>query len=173
MDRRKLLASGMYFSLPAIAAFVAGCNSPKDVKLQADDPGRSENSNDDKDDDVEREDLMRIHYLEIVTTNADGLCQQYSIVHGIEFSEPDANLGNARTAKLNDGGTLGIRGPLRPDETPVIRPYVLVEDIEAAVKAAAAEGAEVALPPMELPGHGTCAIVIQGGIECGFWQNAS
>jgi len=26
------------------------------------------------------------------------------------------------------------------------------------------------LPPMELPGHGICAIVIQGGIESGFWQ---
>jgi hypothetical protein len=31
-------------------------------------------------------------------------------------------------------------------------------------------GAEIAHPPMELPGHGTFAIVIQGGIHHGLWQ---
>ena len=86
------------------------------------------------------------------------------------FGDPDPNLGGARTAKLNGGGMLGIRGPLRERETPVVRPYVLVDDIVASVTAAADAGSEIALPPMELPGHGTCAIVMQGGIECGFWQ---
>ncbi len=28
----------------------------------------------------------------------------------------------------------------------------------------------IALPPMSIPGHGTCAIVFQGGIEAGLWQ---
>jgi len=79
-------------------------------------------------------------------------------------------LGGARTATLDNGGMIGIRGPLRDDEIPVVRPYVLVENIQATVDAAAKAGAEVALPPMELPGHGTCAIVIQDGIESGFWQ---
>ncbi len=86
------------------------------------------------------------------------------------FGDPDPNLGGARTATLHGGGMLGIRGPLRDDETPVVRPYILVDDIAASVTAAADAGAEIALPPMELPGHGTCAIVIQGGIECGLWQ---
>ncbi len=113
---------------------------------------------------------MKIQYLEIVTPEVDALCVQYSAVHGMTFSEPDANLGGARTAKLRDGGLLGIRGPMHDQETPVVRPYVLVDDIKAAVDAAAEAGAVVALPPMELPGHGTCAIVIQGGIDCGFWQ---
>ena len=55
-------------------------------------------------------------------------------------------------------------------EKPVVRPYILVEDIEATVAAAADSGAEIAVPPMKLAGHGTCAIVIQGGIESGLWQ---
>ena len=114
---------------------------------------------------------MQIHYLEIVTPDAEGLCNQYAALHGIAFGEPDANLGGARTAKIDGGVTLAIRGPLRDTETPVIRPYVLVEDIKATVQSAADAGAELALPPMEIPGHGTCAIVIRGGIECGFWQN--
>ena len=51
-----------------------------------------------------------------------------------------------------------------------MRPYALVEDIEQALAKAVDAGAEVALPAMELPGYCTCAIVLHGGIECGFWQ---
>ena len=46
---------------------------------------------------------------------------------------------------------LGIRGPMRESEVPVIRPYMLVDDIKAAVKAAEADGATVAMPPMAIP----------------------
>lgn len=56
---------------------------------------------------------------------------------------------------------------------PVTRAYVLVDDIEAAVAAVAAaarSGAEIAVPPMTIAGHGTCAIYFQGGIEAGLWQ---
>ncbi|MEL6894612.1 MAG: hydroxylase [Planctomycetota bacterium] len=113
---------------------------------------------------------MKIQYLEIVTPNVDALCQQYSAIYNITFSEPDASFGGARTAKLDGGGSIGIRGPMRETETPVVRPYVLVNDIAAAVQAADDAGGEVAMPPMEIPGHGMFAIVIHGGIECGFWQ---
>ena len=113
---------------------------------------------------------MNVHYLEIVTPKVDALCDQYSKIHGVTFSEPDANLGGARVAKLKGGGSVGIRGPLRKTETPVIRPYTLVENLEEAVAVAADGGAEVAIPSMEIPGHGTIAVIIQGGIECGLWQ---
>ncbi len=113
---------------------------------------------------------MQVHYLEIVTPSVDAVCATYSQLYGVKFGDSDQNLGGARTAKLANGGMLGVRAPLRDTETPIVRPYLLVQDIQAAVDAAAKSGAEVALPPMELPGHGTCAIVIQGGIESGLWQ---
>lgn len=113
---------------------------------------------------------MQIQYLEIVTADVDAVCRTYSQLHGVTFNEADQNLGGARTAKLANGGLLGVRPPLRNTENPVVRPYVLVPDIQAAVDAAAESGAEVALPPMEIAGHGTCAIVIHGGIESGLWQ---
>ena len=113
---------------------------------------------------------MQIYYLEIVTPEADALCAQYETVHGVKFGEPIANFGNARTTKMEGGGMLGIRGPMRESEVPVIRPYMLVDDIKAAVKAAEADGATVAMPPMAIPEHGQFAIVIRGGIECGLWQ---
>lgn len=114
---------------------------------------------------------IKVEYLEIVTPEVDALCQQYAEAHGVTFSEPNPGFGGARTAALSDGGRIGIRGPLRPDETPVVRPYTLVTDINAAVAAAEAAGAQVAMNPMEIPGEGMFAIVINGGIECGFWQN--
>lgn len=113
---------------------------------------------------------MRVQYLEVVTADVDKACSTLASVHGVSFGAPEAALGNARTAALKGGGLIGVRAPMRADEAPVVRPYLLVEDIEAAVKAAEEAGATIALPPMELPGHGTCAIYLQGGIDHGLWQ---
>lgn len=113
---------------------------------------------------------MLIQYLEVVTTDVDNVCDTYSQIHSVEFSDTDVSLGGARTAQLSNGGVIGIRAPLRENEEPTVRHYTLVKDIQAAVDSAAELGAEVAVPPMELPGHGTCSIVILSGIELGFWQ---
>ena len=55
-------------------------------------------------------------------------------------------------------------------EEPVVRPYVLVEDVDAAAEAAQAAGAQIAHPPMDIPGEGRFAIYILGGIHHGLWQ---
>ena len=113
---------------------------------------------------------MKIHYLEIVASDVDGVCAAYEAAHGIQFGSADPLLGGARTAPLADGGSVGVRGPLRDTEMPVVRPYWLVDDIEAAVDAAAKQGAVVALPPMAIPAKGRFAIYIQGGVDHGLWQ---
>ena len=113
---------------------------------------------------------MRIHYLEIVTNDVGGVCASLEASRGADFGEPDDRLGAARTASLADGGLVGVRAPMSPSEQPVVRPYWLVDDIEAAVAAAEEAGAEVAHPPLELPGLGTFAITIEGGTQQGFWQ---
>ena len=113
---------------------------------------------------------MQIHYLEIVTKEVDAVCAAYAAANAVQFGEPDAGLGNARTAPLPGGGLVGVRAPLRETEEPLVRPYWLVDDIEAAVAAAVKAGGVIAHPPMKIPGHGTFAIYIQGGINHGFWQ---
>jgi len=113
---------------------------------------------------------MQIQYLEIVTPDVDAVCTTYEKLHGVSFSEPDAGLGGARTAELASGGRIGVRAPMHEAEEPVVRPYVLVEDIDAATRAAEEAGAEIAHPPMEIPGHGKFAIFIQGGIHHALWQ---
>lgn len=113
---------------------------------------------------------MQIHYLEIVTKDVEAVCAAYAAASGINFGEPDAGLGNARTAALPDGGLIGVRAPMHETEGPIIRPYWLVDDINAALAAALETGAEEAHPPLEIPGHGTFAIYIQGGVHHGLWQ---
>lgn len=113
---------------------------------------------------------MQVQYLEIVTPDVEATCSALEKLHGVSFGEPEAGLGNARTAALRGGGTIGVRAPMRETEEPVVRPYLLVEDIEAAVKAAEAAGGEIAVPAMEIPGRGKFAIYLLGGIQHGLWQ---
>ncbi len=94
----------------------------------------------------------------------------YAQLHGVPFGDPVAGLGNARTAPLPGGGILGVRAPMHETEAPVVRPYLLVDDIDAAAAAVVDNGAEIAHPPMEIPGHGKFAIFIQGGNHHGLWQ---
>ena len=113
---------------------------------------------------------MQIFYLEIVSADVDADCEVYSKMYECTFGEADPNLGMARTATLADGGMVGIRAPMSESEEPVVRPYFLVDDIEATVEAAKTAGAVIALPPMPLPGHGLCSIIIQNEIQTGIWQ---
>jgi predicted enzyme related to lactoylglutathione lyase len=113
---------------------------------------------------------MQVQYLEIVTKNVDAVCAAYSAASSAQFGEPVAELGNARTTTLVGGGLVGVRAPLRENEDPVVRPYWLVTDIDAAVAAIVQAGGEVAVPPMEIPGRGTFAIYLQAGNDHGLWQ---
>ena len=113
---------------------------------------------------------MKVHYLEIVASDVDAVCAGYEAALGVRFGSADPLLGGARTAPLADGGSVGVRGPLRDTEMPVVRPYWLVDDLEAALHAASKQGAVVALPPMEIPGKGRIAMYIQGGVDHGLWQ---
>ena len=113
---------------------------------------------------------MKIHYLEIVASDIDAVCAAYEATHSVTFGPPEAVLGGARTAPLPDGGTLGVRGPLRDTEQPIVRPYWLVDDLNSAVEAASQAGATIAIRSMEIPGKGKIAIYIHGGSEHGLWQ---
>lgn len=115
-------------------------------------------------------DAVIVHFLEIVTPEVESTCRALEAMHGVRFSESVAALGNARTLQLNDGRRIGVRAPMHGGERPVVRPYLLVKDISAAVAAAQAAGAEIAHPPLEIPGMGTFAIYFLGGIEHGLWE---
>lgn len=113
---------------------------------------------------------MRVHYLEIVTPEVEATCASLAAQHGTSFSRPEPALGGARLAQLDGGGRVGVRAPLRDTETPVVRPYRLVDSLDAALDHARAAGAEVAMEATPIAGHGTFAIYILGGIEHGLWQ---
>jgi predicted enzyme related to lactoylglutathione lyase len=167
--RRRMNQSniGRGLFLSCLAAALMGCNgsNPDRPKSSAEKPDISA-----KPAVIKGQTTMQIYYLEIVTKEVNAVCATYAAATGVQFSEPDAGLGNARTAPMPGGGLMGVRAPLRETEEPVVRPYWLVDDVEAAVRAAAKAGAVIAHPPMKIPGHGTFAICLQGGIDHGFWQ---
>jgi predicted enzyme related to lactoylglutathione lyase len=113
---------------------------------------------------------MGVHYLEIVSNDMDGLCALYERVHGLSFGQPDPDLGHARVATRPDGTMVGIRKPLAAHETPIMRTYLAVEDIQRAAREAEAGGAIVAYPPTRQGQRGTFAIVLHGGVQHGLWQ---
>lgn len=115
---------------------------------------------------------MKIYYLEIVTPDVDAAVALCIQIHGATFADPNPIFGGARITKLDGGELLGIRAPMRETETPVVRPYYLVDNIDNAVESASNAGAEVAMGPTEMPGYGKFAIFVQGGIETGLWQSA-
>lgn len=117
------------------------------------------------------EEGMQVYYLEIVTKEVDAVCSAYAAANGIDFGEPVEELGGARIATMTGGGLLGVRQPLHETEDPVVRPYWLVDEIVDALGGAVKAGAEVAHPPMEIPGYGTFAIYVQGGVHHGLWKS--
>ena len=156
---------GLAFGLTVLAALGTACSSDGRA------PASSANGAHVSPGNSEQDATLTVRYLEIVTPEVDATCETYSRHHGISFGEPVPEFGNARIARLSGGGWIGVRAPLASHEAPVVRPYMLVEDIESAVEEAAAAGAEIAHPPLEIPGHGTFAIYILGGIQHGLWQH--
>lgn len=75
-----------------------------------------------------------------------------------------------QTTGLSDGGMVGVRAPMHETEQPVVRPYWLVDDIEAAIVDVADSGAEIAHFALKIPVDGTFAIYSLGGIQHGLWQ---
>ena len=111
-----------------------------------------------------------VHYLEIVTPDAEAVRNLYEETHGWQFQPMQPELGNAFVTALPGGTLCGIRAPLHTDEKPVVRTYVRVTDIKATVQQAAQLGARILLERMEIPGRGIIAIYLHGGIEHGIWQ---
>jgi predicted enzyme related to lactoylglutathione lyase len=149
----------VFFCLVA-ALMLGACNTCEDCVAEAQPAGGSFYYSDD----------LHIHYLEVVTPNVDATCRTLEQIRRVQFGVPIAELGNARTAGLHFGGMIGVRAPMHDGEEPTVRPYILVNDIEAALKSAVAAGGEVAHPPLEIPGRGKFAIYCLGGIQHGLWQ---
>lgn len=113
---------------------------------------------------------MRIHYMEIVSSDVETQCAALEKVHGLSFGPPVADLGQARVAEAPDGSLVGVRAPLAAHESPIVRTYVQVDDIANAVQEAEAAGAMIAYPPTQQGDTGTWAIYILGDVQIGLWQ---
>ncbi len=113
---------------------------------------------------------MLVQFLEIVTSDVDTTCKALEKVHGVTFGKPVAELGNARTTALQSGGRISVRAPLSEGDMTIVRPYMLVGDIEAAIQSADDAGAEFLMRTTEIPAQGKFAIYSLAGTQFGLWE---
>lgn len=113
--------------------------------------------------------LSTVCYVEVVTNEVEQVRTAQERCHGWTFTATPA-LGNAFVATLPDGSRYAVRAPMHGGEKPVTRAYVRVGDIDGAAETARSSGGFLAVPPMDIPGHGRIAIVMLGGVELGLWQ---
>ena len=111
-----------------------------------------------------------LHYLEIVCENVEAHCALLEQTHSFTFGNQNPDLGQARVTEAPDGSLIGIRKPLAEHETPTVRSYLKVDDMEKAIKNAENAGATIAYPPTQQGNTGTWAIYILGGIQYGLWS---
>ena len=110
-------------------------------------------------------------YIEHVTPDVAGLRAVAEASLGASFSEPVPELGGAVSATLANGATWSIRAPMMPDVATATRCYLRVQDVDAAVEAAVAAGAQLMLEATTMPGDlGRIAIWSAGGLKHGVWQ---
>ena len=112
-----------------------------------------------------------ITHIEIPADDIERAKRFYGAVAGWEFGTmegfPDYWL--FRTSETAGGG-LGTRGE---SVGTVIRAYINVASVDAAVAAAEANGGSVVTPPTDVPGQGRFAAVHDSeGNEIGLWENA-
>ena len=113
---------------------------------------------------------MTIHYLEIVSTDVDREIAILESAQGLSFGAPVAALGGARIAEKSSGGSIGVRAPMHDQEAAATRPYFLTETLEDTLAELVERGAEVAVPPMPIKGHGMIAVYFVGDLQYGLWQ---
>ena len=116
ISRRNLIqASTLLAAPPVLLTLLAGCsptpNSEADTSQTPTPPQDAEDAKSDRQSEKQSTNgaAMKVHYLEIVSPEADALCAQYATIHGVTFAESDPNLGGARTAVLDNGGMIDIR----------------------------------------------------------------
>jgi len=114
--------------------------------------------------------LNAITYIEVVTEKVSECCDFYLAAYGWTFESPILELGGARVAVLDSGTRWGIRNPMAASESPTVRTYIRVADIEEAARVAIELGGVEALGPTGLGEHGKVAIFLLHGIEQGIWE---
>jgi predicted enzyme related to lactoylglutathione lyase len=95
-------------------------------------------------------------WCELMTTDVDGAKRFYSELFGWQFEEVSPAGVPYNIAKVGGAGIGGIMAipPKAEGMPPHWGSYVTVDDIDVVVKTAQELGAEICIPPMDIPGVG-------------------
>ena len=113
-----------------------------------------------------------LSHFEVITNDVDGTKTFYEKAFGWKFQTFGPEFNNYVMGNLPNGTTCGIRTPENAEEKPGMLNYVLVKDVQQAVKDAKSLGAQVIAEPMEIPGMGWMAVYLVHGVPNAVWQSA-
>ncbi len=114
-------------------------------------------------------------WFDLMTPDLEGARKFYGDLFGWTYLVGPAEMGYYTMCKVGDANAAGMG--LRPKDAPyptVWSIYFKSTDINASVEAVKANGGQVTVPPMEVPGAGHMAVCIDPtGAAFGFWQDGN
>lgn len=112
-------------------------------------------------------------WIDIYTSDVDGARAFYGQLFGWTAEEPRAEFGgyfNFQKDGVRVAGGMPNDGSGGPDAWSV---YLITDNADATAEKAVANAGTVVVPPMQIPGEGTMAVVTDpGGAAIGMWQPA-
>jgi predicted enzyme related to lactoylglutathione lyase len=110
-------------------------------------------------------------WVDLMTTDVDRSRDFYGQLFGWEAEEPNAEFGGYFTFTLNGTPVAGCMASQPEMGMPVWSVYLTSKDTAKTVEAAAAHGAQIVAPAMQVGDLGTMAVLADpGGASIGVWQ---
>ncbi|PYE18097.1 hypothetical protein DFR67_105242 [Williamsia limnetica] len=106
-------------------------------------------------------------WIDLSSTEPDRAATFYGDLFGWDRTEPDEQMGGYSQFTHQDKLVAGLGPKQSPDVPDFWCTYFQTPDIEATVKQVSTSGGSVFVPPMEIPGQGTMAIVMDPGSDPG------
>lgn len=98
----------------------------------------------------------------------------YGAVLGWEFTDLGEQFGHYTLAKVGGRDAAAIGGLQDPAQPAAWTLYLATDDADATAKAVEAHGGTVLVPPMQIPGNGRMAIVLDAaGAAVGLWESGA
>ena len=112
-----------------------------------------------------------ISWNELVTQDPEGSTKFYTELLGWTTETMPMPTGDYTFFNAGDRPAAGMVKPPKEDAPPAWVSYITVEDVDATVAKAQELGAHLCIPPMDVPGKGRFAgIVDPQGAMIAFWQ---
>ncbi|NND73999.1 MAG: VOC family protein [Ilumatobacter sp.] len=111
------------------------------------------------------------NWVDVATTDVPGAASFYGELFGWHTEDQGEEAGHYTMCSIDGASVAGIGPKFNPDGMPIWSTYIAVDDLAATLAKVEPAGGSVKMEPMEIPGSGTMAAVVDPtGAIVAFWQ---